>query len=84
MRAISIEAKSLGFARGLYNALGEFRPELTTVEDGGYVVSVDLGSNERRLVEALDAIERYVTEAGSEPAQIKVGGHRYTMHPAHV
>lgn len=81
MRAISIEAKSLGSARRLCNALGEFHPKLTT-EDGRYVVSVDLGSRERRLVEALDAIERYVTEGGTEPAQIDVGGHRYTMHPA--
>jgi hypothetical protein len=83
MRAITIEAKSLGSARRLYNALGEFHPELSGSEDEGYRVSVELGTRERRLLEVLDAIERYVTEIGADPALINVDGHRYTMHPAH-
>lgn len=83
MRAITVEAKSLGSARRLYNALGAFNPELSGSQKHGYRVTVDLGTSDRRLLDVLDAIEQYVTETGTDPARIDVGGHRYTMH-AHV
>lgn len=80
MRAITIEAKSVGSARRLYNALIEFHPELAGSEDDGYRVSVELGSSESRLIDVLTAIEQYVTEANSGPARIDVDGRRYTLH----
>ena len=80
MRAITVEAESVGTARSLYNALIEFHPELSGSDDGGYSVSVELGSSERRLLDVLSAIEEYVTEANRGPASIDVGGRRYSMH----
>jgi hypothetical protein len=80
MRAITIEAKSVGSARRLYNALIEFHPELAGSEDDGHRVSVELGSSESRLVDVLNAIEQYVTEAKTSPARIDFDGRRYTLH----
>jgi hypothetical protein len=80
MRAITIEAKSVGSARGLYNALIEFHPELAGSDDDGYRVSVELGSSERRLLDVMDAIEEYVAEANSGPARLNFDGRRYTLH----
>jgi hypothetical protein len=80
MRAITVEAESVGPARSLYNALIAFDPELAGSEDEGYSVSVELGTSERRILDVLSAIEDYVTEANSGPASIEVSGRRYTMH----
>ena len=80
MRAITVDAESVGSARSLYNALIEFYPELSGSEDGSYSVSVDLGSSERRLLDVLSAIEGHVTEANRGPATVDVGGRRYTMY----
>jgi hypothetical protein len=80
MRAITIEAVSVGSARGLYNTLIEFHPELAGSEDDGYRVSVELGSSESRIVHVLDAIEQYVIEANTGPASVNVDGRRYTLH----
>ena len=79
MRAITVEAESVGPARSLYNALIAFHPELSGSEDEGYRVSVELGTSESRILDVLSAIEEYVTEANSGPASIDVGGRRYTM-----
>jgi hypothetical protein len=79
MRAITIEAKSVGSARRLYNALIEFYPELAGSEDEGYRVSVELGSSESRLVDVLNAIEQYVAEANNGPARVNFDGRRYTL-----
>ncbi len=79
MRGITIEASSVDRARGLYDALIEFHPELTGSEDAGYRVSVELGSSERRLLDVLGAIEQHITETNAGPARIDVSGRRYTM-----
>jgi hypothetical protein len=80
MRAITVETSSVGPARGLYNALIDFHPELAGSEGKGYRVSVELGSSESRVVDVLSAIERYVTEANDGPASMTVDGRAYTMH----
>jgi len=80
MRAITVEANSIGPARGLYNALIEFHPELAGTEDDSYRVSVELGSSETRLLDVLSAIEHYVTAANNGPAHVNVGGRGYVMH----
>jgi hypothetical protein len=79
MRAITVEAESVGPARSLYNALIAFHPELSGSEDEGFRVSVELGTSESRILDVLSAIEEYVTEANSGPASVDVGGRRYTM-----
>lgn len=80
MRAITVEAGSVGPARSLYNALIAFHPELSGSEDEGYSVSVELGTSESRILEVLGVIEDYVTEANHGPASVDVGGRRYTMY----
>ena len=49
MRAITVEAESVGPARSLYNALIAFHPELSGSEHEGYRVSVELGTSESRI-----------------------------------
>jgi hypothetical protein len=84
MRGITVEAKSLGSARRLYNALIAFHPELTGSAEEGYRVSVELGTSERRMTDILNAIEEFVTNANCGHARFNVDGRRYAMHPAHV
>jgi hypothetical protein len=79
MRAITIEAKSVGCARGLYNALIGFYPELAKNENERQCVSVELGTSGTRLLDVLNAIEQYVTEANRGPVRIDVGGRRHTL-----
>lgn len=80
MRAITIEAKSVGSARGLYNALIDFHPELAESENDHHCVTVELGTSETRLLDVLNAIEQYVTEANRGPVRIDVDGRRHTLH----
>ncbi len=80
MRAITVEAESVGPERSLYNALIAFHPELSGSEAEGYSVSVELGTSERRILNVLSAIEAYVNEANGGPASIDVGGRPYTMY----
>ena len=82
MRAITIDARSRGSARRLYDALSEFHPELGGNKDDGYRVSVELGTSERRLFDVLRAIE--LCETGNNPARIDIGYRHYTMHAAHA
>jgi hypothetical protein len=84
VRGITIDAKSLDSAHRLYSALTDFHPELSGSEEEGYRVSVELGSGERRLLEILNALERYVTESASDPTPVVVAGHRYMIHAAHA
>jgi hypothetical protein len=37
---------------------------------------------DREIVDALNALERYVTERGTEPARITLSGRTYSMHPS--
>ena len=80
MRAITVEAESVGPARSLYNALIAFHPELSGTENEGYSVSVELGTSESRILDVLSAIEEYVTEATRSHANVEVDGRPYTMY----
>ena len=82
MLTLTIEAASLGSARGFYESLAGFDVELTEAEDGIYLVKIMLGRNDKDTLAALNAIERYVTARGSGPARIQLGGINYTLHPA--
>jgi hypothetical protein len=80
MRSLTIEAKSVGSARGLYNALIDFHPELAESENDRRCVSVELGTSGTRLVDVLNAIKQYDTEANRGPVRIDVDGRRHTLH----
>jgi len=74
MRAITIEAKSLGSARGIYSALSEFHPELTGSDEEGYRVSVELRGANRQALIVLAVLEGYVESRDAGPLRIRLGG----------
>ena len=79
MEGLTIEAGTLRVARGLYNALSEFHPELSG--DGGrHRVTVEVRSGDRRIVPLLDAIQAHVTARDNGPAHTDLDGYRYTFH----
>jgi hypothetical protein len=59
MQAITIETATPLSARGLYHALAEFDPQLSTDDKGRCFVSVQVGSDQQ-VVEVIDAIEAFV------------------------
>jgi hypothetical protein len=61
-------------------ALSSFRSELVESADG-YEVVVGLPRGDGEVVAVLNALEQYVTERGSGPAQVELDGHSYVMHP---
>jgi len=82
MQMLTIKAATQGSGRALYNALEEFHPELDQVEDGGYHVSVGLGSD-RRVLEVLDAIQAFLADraAGTvDSMTVSLDGRDYTLH----
>jgi len=80
LRSLSIEARSLQSAQALYSALSSFLPELEGDDERGYRVTVPLTTNDKQVIEILDAIEQHVTERGKEPARVEIEGHHYTLH----
>ena len=81
MRSLTIEAKSIESARGLFDALSGFAPELTGGEEEGYRIRVELGSVDRQIVGVLDAVQRHVSERRAEPARVELDGRGYVLHP---
>jgi hypothetical protein len=51
-------------------------------EGDGYRVTVELGTNDHRVLAVLDALQEFVTARHDGPAQVELGGRRYTVHPA--
>ncbi|MFL5921580.1 MAG: hypothetical protein ACJ76O_12295 [Gaiellaceae bacterium] len=80
MERFRIQAASPQSAHAMLAALSEFRPELSETAEGCEVVIALGGANE--VVPVLNAIEQYVRERGSGPAQMEFNGHAYVMHPA--
>jgi hypothetical protein len=78
-RGITIEAKSLESAQGLYAALSAFGPQLTGARGQGYRVTIDLARSERQIVAILDALEEHVRQKAGGLARVEVDGRRYTM-----
>ena len=81
LEKLTIKARTAESAQRLDAALTEFRPAMVESEDG-WRVEVELGPGDREIVDVLNAIERYITERQSGPAQIELHGRDYTMHPA--
>jgi hypothetical protein len=69
-------------ARGLYETRSALRTDLLESEDQRYLVEIKLVGGDREIVDVLNALERYVTERGTEPARITLSGRTYSMHPS--
>jgi hypothetical protein len=81
MRALTIEARSFESALGLYQALREFRPDLSGSEKDGYRVAVELGSGDREVITVLNALERHVCARHDGPARLDLDGRSYQIEP---
>lgn len=80
MRAFTVKAKSLDSAQSLFDALRRFDPALEGGPSEGYSVSVDVGAEDRRLLDVLDAIQQHVHEREAS-ARVELDGRSYTVHP---
>jgi hypothetical protein len=80
MRAFTIKAKTRESAQSLFEALRRFDPALGGNSRDGYLVSVDVGGNDRRILEVLDAIHEHV-EKGHNLTRIELDGRKYTVYP---
>jgi hypothetical protein len=80
MNALRIDAASPESAYAMMEALRGFDARL--IEDGErQQVVVSLGPSPHRIVDVLNALERYVTARGDGPARIELEGRHYTLHP---
>jgi hypothetical protein len=73
MRTFTVKAKTLESAQSLFNALRRFDPALEGSASEGYSVSVDVGANDRRLLDVLEAIHQHVQER-DDPARVELDG----------
>ena len=81
MRAFMIKTKTRESAQSFFEALRRFDPALGSNPRDGYFVSVDLGGNDRRILEVLDAIHEHV-EKGHTLTHVELDGRAYSVHPA--
>lgn len=77
---LTIRARSLESADGLFVALSKFHPEMIN-ENGSHSVIIALGSDSDSIA-ALNAIAQHVTDRGDGSARLDLDGHVYTMQPA--
>jgi hypothetical protein len=80
MRAFMIKAKTRESAQSLFEALRRFDPALGGSSRDGYFVSVDVGGNDRRILEVLDAIHEHV-EKGHSLTRVEIDGRQSTINP---
>lgn len=79
MRNLTIGAASLESAQGFFDALSDFGPSLVRTEDGDYEVWVTMDASNRRVLEALNALEKHVTERAAGPARLELDGRSYSL-----
>ena len=82
MRNLTIGAASLESAQGFFDALNDFGPSLVRTEDGNYEVWITLDTSNRRVLEALNALEKHVTERAAGPARLELDGRSYLLDGA--
>jgi hypothetical protein len=80
VQALTIDAATEDSARRLLEVLSAFGAELIEASDGRRQVVVPL-SSDHRIVDVLNALERYVTERATGPARLELEGRKYTLHP---
>jgi hypothetical protein len=78
---LTITARSLVSARGLYDALARFHPEVVESDDGSHSVTVDL-RRDIDVIAVLKALQEHLTARHDGPARLELEGRSYTMHPA--
>jgi hypothetical protein len=61
MRAFIVEAKSFESAQALFYALSDFQADLNGSDENGYRVTVELGTNDHRVLAVLDAVQEFTT-----------------------
>lgn len=79
MRAFTVKAKSLESAQSLFDALHRFDPALEGGADG-YSVSVEVGADDRRVLDVLEAIQGHVQQR-ADAARVELDGRSYTVNP---
>src|SRR5215470_11654343 len=82
MRNLIIDAASFDSAQGFFDALSAFGPSLVVTEDGTYQVWISMDASNRRVIEALNAVENHVIRRGSEPAPLELDGRSYLLDVA--
>ncbi len=81
MESLVVHAATRTSAEGFCSALSGFRATLIEAEDGRYQVEIPMGRSNREIIEALNALESYVSSRGDGPARVDVDGRGYTLHP---
>lgn len=81
MQTLTIKAVTLESARGFMSGLSGFDAELTSADDGSYLVEIALGRGDCEIVALLNALEDYVSHRGGGPAEVALSGRTYTLHP---
>jgi hypothetical protein len=81
MESLVIHAASRESAELFCAALSGFDPQLIERENGSCQVEVTLGRSNRKILQALSALEEHVSMRGDGPARLDVLGQRYTLHP---
>lgn len=82
MRNLIIDAASFNSAQGFFDALKPFGPSLVVTDDGTYQVWISMDASNRRVIEALNAVENHVMERGSGPARLELDGRSYLLDSA--
>jgi hypothetical protein len=78
MRSFTIKAKTRESAQSLFEALRRFDPALGGSSRDGYFVSVDVGGNDLRIFQVLDAIHEHV-DKGHIVTRVELDGRAYTV-----
>jgi hypothetical protein len=81
MESLVIHAASRQSAEAFCSALAGFDPQLIVGEDGRCQVEIPVGQSNKKILEALSALEACVSMRADGPARLDVDGQRYTLHP---
>lgn len=80
MDSLVIHAVSRQSADQVCAALIDLHPRV--VQHGRYYhVEIHLGGGNRKIIQALNRLEEYVSARADGPAQVDLSGHHYTLHP---
>lgn len=81
MESLVIHAASRESAEGFCSALSGFGATLIEGENGRLQVEIPVEPSNKKILEALNALEAYVSSRGDGPARLDLDGRRYTLHP---
>lgn len=81
MESLVIHAASRESAEGFCKALTDLRAKLIETPDGRCQVEIPIGGSNKKILDALNALEEYVSVRGDGPARLDIAGHVYVLHP---